>query len=175
MTAYFSDAANSKLKAFFVYQLRDIYWAELKLATTLPKLRKAASNSDLRDAFEKHLFQTENHLQRLRNIFQLVDQLATTQKCPAMSGIIDESEDIIDNTDNGSAQRDVGLIFAGQKAEHYQIATYGGLVSLAKTLGCQQAAEILEQTLKEEKQADVLLTKIAEDHINYDASLEPVG
>lgn len=64
MTAYFSDAANSKLKAFFVYQLRDIYWAELKLATTLPKLRKAASNSDLRDAFEKHLFQTENHLQR---------------------------------------------------------------------------------------------------------------
>lgn len=92
-----------------------------------------------------------------------------------MSGIIDESEDIIDNTDNGSAQRDVGLIFAGQKADHYQIATYGGLVSLAKTLGCQQAAEILEQTLKEEKQADVLLTKIAEDHINYDASLEPVG
>ena len=89
-----------------------------------------------------------------------------------MSGIVDEGEDIIDETDEGTAQRDVGLIFAGQKAEHYEIATYGGLVSLARTMGFNEAADIMEQTLSEEKEADVLLTHIALKSINYRASLE---
>jgi ferritin-like metal-binding protein YciE len=173
MTTKLNVANNSKLKEFFVDQLQDIYWAEKKLIKTLPKLEVAASNSELREAFRDHLKQTENHVARLRDVFQLIDEPVTGQKCPAMSGIVDEGEDIIDDTEAGSAQRDVGLIFAGQKAEHYEIATYGGLVSLARTLGYNEAADKLEQTLAEEKEADVLLTKIAESHINYDASLEP--
>jgi ferritin-like metal-binding protein YciE len=173
MTTKLNVANNSKLREFFVDQLQDIYWAEKKLVKTLPKLEVAATNAELRNAFRDHLKQTEDHVTRLREVFQLIDEPVTARKCPAMSGIVDEGEDIIDDTDDGTAQRDVGLIFAGQKAEHYEIATYGGLVSLAKTLGFNEAAEKLEQTLAEEKQADVLLTQIAESHINYDASLEP--
>jgi ferritin-like metal-binding protein YciE len=174
MATTLNIAQNSKLKEFFVDQLQDIYWAEKKLVKTLPKLQEAATNTELRKAFGDHLKQTEDHVSRLREVFQLIDEPVTAQKCPAMSGIVDEGEDIIDDTDDGSAQRDVGLIFAGQKAEHYEIATYGGLISLAKTLGYKEAAEKLERTLAEEKQADILLTQIAESHINYDASLEPM-
>jgi ferritin-like metal-binding protein YciE len=90
-----------------------------------------------------------------------------------MAGIVDEGEDIIDDTEEGTAQRDVGLIFAGQKAEHYEIATYGGMVTLAKTLGYNDAADLLGQTLAEEKEADALLTQIAENNVNYQASTEP--
>jgi ferritin-like metal-binding protein YciE len=89
-----------------------------------------------------------------------------------MAGIVDEGEDIIDDTDDGTAQRDVGLIFAGQKAEHYEIATYGGLITLAQTLGYNQAADLMKQTLEEEKNADVKLTSIAENDINYQAARE---
>jgi ferritin-like metal-binding protein YciE len=173
MTMKLNAANNSRLKEFFVDQLQDIYWAEKKLVKTLPKLEVAATNTELRNAFRGHLKQTQDHVTRLEEVFQLIDAPVTGRKCPAMSGIVDEGEDIIDDTDDGSSQRDVGLIFAGQKAEHYEIATYGGLVSLARTLGFNEAAEKLEQTLAEEKQADVLLTQIAESHINYDASLEP--
>lgn len=173
MTTKLNVASHSKLKEFFVEQLQDIYWAEKKLVKTLPKLQEAATSSELRQAFGDHLKQTENHINRLKDVFALIDEPVAAQKCPAMSGIVDEGNDIIDETDEGSAQRDVGLIFAGQKAEHYEIATYGGLVSLAKTLGFSEAADKLLQTLAEEKQADVLLTQIAEGHINYDASLEP--
>jgi ferritin-like metal-binding protein YciE len=174
MATKLNVANNSKLKEFFVDQLQDIYWAERKLVKTLPKLQEAATNTELRKAFEDHLRQTEDHVTRLQEVFHLIDEPVSAQKCPAMSGIVDEGEDIIDDTDEGSAQRDVGLIFAGQKAEHYEIATYGGLVSLAKTLGYNEVAEKLEKTLAEEKQADVLLTQIAESHINYDASMEPL-
>jgi ferritin-like metal-binding protein YciE len=173
MATKLNVASHSKLKEFFVDQLQDIYWAEKKLVETLPKLQEAAANTELKQAFGDHLRETENHVTRLKEVFELIDEPAAARKCPAMSGIVDEGEDIIDDTTDGTAQRDVGLIFAGQKAEHYEIATYGGLVSLAKTLGCEQAANRLAQTLAEEKSADVLLTQIAESHINYDASLEP--
>jgi ferritin-like metal-binding protein YciE len=92
---------------------------------------------------------------------------------PCNGRIVDEGSDIIDYTDEGYAQRDVGLIFAAQKAEHYEIATYGGLVQLAKTLGYDEAANEMSKTLQEEKEADLLLTQIAEQHVNYQASLEP--
>jgi ferritin-like metal-binding protein YciE len=164
---------RSTLKAFFIDQLQDIYWAERKLVKTLPKLQIAATNSELRQAFADHLRETQYHLDRLREVFNMLDEPVTAKKCPAMAGIADECEDIIDETDDGSAQRDVGLIFAGQKAEHYEIATYGGLISLAKILGYIEVAAKLEKTLAEEKHADELLTQIAESHINYDASLEP--
>jgi ferritin-like metal-binding protein YciE len=164
---------DSKLKEFFIDQLKDIYWAEKKLVKTLPKMQDAATTQQLKDAFGNHLIQTEGHVNRLEEIFGIVGEEVDSTKCAAMAGIVDEGEDIIDDTDDGTAQRDVGLIFAGQKAEHYEIATYGGLITLAQVLGHDDAADILQQTLAEEKEADKLLTQIAEKDINYRAAQEP--
>jgi ferritin-like metal-binding protein YciE len=160
---------DSKLHQFFMQQLQDIYWAEKKLVKVLPKLARAATSVTLKQAFNDHLDQTTGHVTRLENIFQLMGEEPKALKCPAMVGIAEEGEDIIDETDNGSAQRDVGLIFAAQKAEHYEIATYGGLVQLARTMGHSEAVELLEQTLAEEKVSDALLTRIAEEEANIKA------
>ncbi|MGN8072489.1 YciE/YciF ferroxidase family protein [Mucilaginibacter sp. SMC90] len=168
-----AQTTDSKLREFFVDQLEDLLWAEKKLVKTLPKLQEAATSAELKDAFGNHLTQTQNHVTRLEQVFGLIGEDVDTTKCAAMAGIVDEGEDIIDETEEGTAQRDVGLIFAGQKAEHYEIATYGGMVTLAKTLGYNDAADLLVQTLEEEKEADNLLTQIAENNINYQASTEP--
>jgi len=168
-----AQTTDSKLREFFVDQLEDLLWAEKKLVKTLPKLQEAATSAELKDAFGNHLTQTQNHVTRLEQVFGLIGEDVDTTKCAAMAGIVDEGEDIIDETEEGTAQRDVGLIFAGQKAEHYEIATYGGMVTLAKTLGYNDAADLLSQTLEEEKEADNLLTQIAENNINYQASTEP--
>jgi ferritin-like metal-binding protein YciE len=167
------QTTDSKLKEFFTDQLEDLLWAEKKLVKTLPKMQEAATSAELKDAFGNHLTQTQNHVTRLEQVFGMIGEEVDTTKCAAMAGIVDEGEDIIDDTEEGTAQRDVGLIFAGQKAEHYEIATYGGMVTLAKTLGYNDAAELLNQTLEEEKEADSLLTQIAENNINYQASTEP--
>lgn len=175
-TQYANEAtgtSESKLKTFFIDQLQDIYWAEKKLVKTLPKLQQAATSSKLKSAFADHLEQTKTHVTRLEKVFDMIGEPADTKKCQAMAGIADEGSDLIDETEEGTAQRDVGLIFAGQKAEHYEIATYGGLKQLAKTLGYREVAETLDQTLTEEKEADALLTSIAENDINYRASREP--
>lgn len=164
--------ADSKLHEFFLDQLKDMYWAEKKLVKTLPKLEEAAFSPKLKEAFHNHQIQTEMHVSRLETVFETINEEPKAVKCPAMAGIVDEGEDIIDETDKGTAQRDVGLIFAGQKAEHYEIATYGGLVQLAKTLGYNEAADIMAQTLAEEKEADVLLTQIAENEVNAQAKNE---
>jgi ferritin-like metal-binding protein YciE len=157
---------NSKLQEFFIGQLQDIYWAEQKLVKTLPKMEDAADARQLKQAFNSHLLETKNHVSRLEKIFDLIGIPASAKECHAMAGIIDEGEEIIDETEEGTPQRDVGLIFAGQKAEHYEIATYGGLVQLARTLGYIDAAEIMGVTLAEEKKADGLLTRIATDGMN---------
>lgn len=170
-----TTATHSKLQEFFRKQLEDIYWAEKKLVKVLPKLQEAATTEKLKGAFRDHLSQTRNHVTRLENVFEIIGQEAKATKCPAMAGITEEGEEIIDETESGTAQRDAALIFAGQKAEHYEIATYGGLVTLAKTLGYNDAAEVLGQTLAEEKEADALLTQIAEHDINYKAAREPKG
>jgi len=169
----YGTTTDSKLQEFFVDQLQDLYWAEKKLVKTLPKLEMAATSQELKDALRNHYEQTRQHVTRLENVFNMIGEKADATKCPAMAGIVDEGSDIIDDTDEGSAQRDVGLIFAAQKAEHYEIATYGGLVQLAKTLGYNQAATDMTKTLEEEKEADLLLTQIAEKHVNYEAKLEP--
>jgi len=111
-------------------------------------------------------------VERLEQIFGTLGLDPDTTKCEAMDGLVDEGEEIIDDTDEGTAQRDVGLIFAGQKVEHYEIASYGGMVSLAKTLGYDDAAVLLAMTLSEEKAADALLTEIAENNVNYQAATE---
>jgi ferritin-like metal-binding protein YciE len=164
---------NSKLRDFFIDQLQDIYWAEKKLVKTLPKMAEAAHSEELRQAFNSHLLETKNHVTRIEKAFELFNQEANDKVCPAIKGITEEGEDIIDETDANTAQRDVGLIFAGQKAEHYEIATYGGLVQLAKTMNRDDVAQLLSETLKEEKMADEKLTQIAEQTANRQASMEP--
>ncbi|HEY2349323.1 MAG TPA: ferritin-like domain-containing protein [Puia sp.] len=163
---------NSKLQKFFVDQLKDIYWAEQKLVKTLPKLRDASTSHSLKNAFENHLQETKMHVSRLEQVFSIAGEEKDSVKCQAMAGIVDEGEDIIDETDEGSSQRDVGLIFAGQKAEHYEIASYGGLIQLADTLGYTEATSLLKETLDEEKKADELLTSLAESGINKRALQE---
>jgi ferritin-like metal-binding protein YciE len=163
---------HSKLRDFFIDQLEDIYWAEKKLVKTLPKMAEAAHSQELRDAFNEHLMETKNHVSRIEKAFEMMDQEANAKECPALKGIAEEGEDIIDETDENTAQRDVGLIFAGQKAEHYEIATYGGLIQLARTLRKDDVAALLGETLEEEKKADQLLTEIAEKGVNEQAGME---
>jgi uncharacterized protein (TIGR02284 family) len=164
--------SNSKLMEFFINELKDLLWAERELVDTLPAMAEAATSQELKNAFTSHLAETETHVARLEQIFGMLGLEPETTKCDAMAGIVDEGDGIISDTDEGTAQRDVGLIFAGQKAEHYEIASYGGMISLAKTLGYYDIAEILVQTIEEEKSADALLTEIAENHVNYDAGKE---
>jgi len=163
---------DSKLRDLFVEQLHDIYWAEKKLVKALEKMSDKASSPRLKEAFDMHREQTKGHVTRLERVFASIDEPADTTKCPAMSGIIEEANDLIDDTDANSSQRDAGLVIAGQKAEHYEIATYGSLAQLAEVMGYIEAKNLLGQTLQEEKAADVLLTEIAKSGINYSAAAE---
>jgi ferritin-like metal-binding protein YciE len=165
-------SADPDLMEFFTDELKDIYWAEKHLIKTLPKMKKAAVSQELQQAFADHLEVTKTHVSRLEQVFNLLGQKAQAKKCEAMEGITKEGESIIEDTEDGTATRDVGLVLAAQKAEHYEISTYGGLRQLAKTLGHDDVAEILQSTLNEEKEADGLLTAIAEEHINYEAAEE---
>ncbi|MBB6107725.1 conserved hypothetical protein [Mucilaginibacter lappiensis] len=167
-----ASSGNSKLSKFFINELKDLLWAERELVDTLPDLAEAATSNELKNAFEEHLTETEGHVARLEQVFGILGLELESRKCEAMAGIVDEGDDIISATEEGTAQRDVGLIFAGQKAEHYEIASYGGMIALAKTLGYYEVAELFVLTLDEEKAADAKLTEIAESHANYDASIE---
>ncbi len=160
------------LANFFLDELKDIYWAEKHLTKALPKMQKAATSEELANAFSNHLEQTEEHVARLEEVFELLGEKAQAKKCDAMAGLIEEAQSIIEDTDEGTATRDVGLILAAQKVEHYEIATYGGLAQLAKTLDLIDIKNLLGQTLDEEKEADELLTGIAENNINYEAKAE---
>ena len=138
-----SPVSDSLLEEFFHDGLKDIYWAEQHLVKTLPKMKKAASTQELQDAFEEHLQVTKTHVERLEQVFDLLGHKAQAKKCEAMEGLTKEGESIIEETEEGTATRDVGLIMAAQKVEHYEIATYGGLVQLAKTMGNEDVAAIL--------------------------------
>ncbi len=163
---------DGMLEEFFKDEIKDIYWAEKHLVKTLPKMAKAATSSELKEAFTNHLEETKVHVERLEQVFGLLEEKAQAKKCEAMEGITKEGESIIDETETGTSTRDVGLILAGQKVEHYEISTYGGLSQLARNLGREDVAELLEQTLEEEKAADLLLTNVAEESVNYSAAQE---
>lgn len=163
---------DSRLEEFFIEELKDVYGAEKQITKALPKMVKAANSPQLRQAFEEHLDVTEMQIARLDDIFDKLGEPQDSKKCEAMDGIIDEGEDIINETEDGTATRDVGLIMAAQKVEHYEIATYGSLVQLANTLGYPDVAELLQATLDEEKEADVKLSDIALNSVNYQASEE---
>lgn len=165
-------ASDNRLQQFFIDEIKDIYWAEKHLVKTLPKMQKAATSTELQNAFADHLEVTKTHVGRLEDVFEALGKKAQGKKCEAMEGITKEGEGIIGETEKGTSTRDVGLILAAQKVEHYEISTYGGLHQLAITLGLEDVADILAQTLEEEKETDEKLTQIAENSVNYDAAEE---
>lgn len=166
------EEQSSMLEELFVDELKDIYWAEKHLVKALPKMAKAATSDELRQSFTDHLEATKGHVSRLEEAFSLLGEKVQAKKCEAMAGLTKEGEGIIEDTEKGSLTRDVGLIMAAQKVEHYEIATYGSLAQLAKTLGKNDVANLMVQTLEEEKEADELLTSIAENNINVEATAE---
>jgi ferritin-like metal-binding protein YciE len=163
---------ETMLEKFFHDQLKDIYYAEQKLLKALPEMKAAATTEELEDAFETHLAQTERHVQRLEKIFAMLGKTAEGKKCEAMDGLVKECQSIISETKAGTMTRDAALIIAAQKVEHYEIATYGGLLQLAITLKKHNAATLLDKSLREEEQTDSLLTHIAEEFINMEAEEE---
>jgi ferritin-like metal-binding protein YciE len=167
-----ATAQESALDKFFHDQLKDIYWAEKHLTKALPKMQKAATSEELQEAIENHLAQTEEHVSRLEQVFELIGKKPQAKKCDGMEGLVKEGESVIEETEDGSATRDAGIITAAQKVEHYEISAYGTMVQLAKTLGNDKAAKILQTTLNEEKETDENLTQLAESSINWEASEE---
>ncbi len=149
----------------FEEELKDVLSAEKQLLKALPKMAKAASNEDLAAGFEEHLEQTKGQIERLEKIFQMLDKTPRAKKCKAMEGLIEEGSEIMEE-DAEPQVMDAMLIAAAQKVEHYEIATYGTLVTWARQLEMEDAAELLQQTLDEEKQTDVKLTELAEAGIN---------
>ncbi|WP_294298590.1 ferritin-like domain-containing protein [uncultured Chryseobacterium sp.] len=167
-----NEMKNAPLHKFFVSALKDIYFAENAIIDALEKMQEAATTEELKDAFEDHQLQTKKHVSRLEKVFRLIDETPEQKECKAIKGIIEEGEEIIKSTEEGSMTRDAALIIAAQKVEHYEIATYGGLAQLAITMGHDKAADLLEKTLQEEEDTDYDLTEIAETYINFDAEQE---
>ena len=163
---------KSHLEKFFLDQLQDIYYAENKITQSLPKMAAAATTGELKEAFEDHLHQTQRHIKRLEKAFESIGKTAEGKKCEAIEGIAREVENIINETEEGTLTRDAALIIAAQKVEHYEIATYGGLVQLAITMNLHDAADLLDKTLVEEEDTDARLTEIAENEINLRAEHE---
>ena len=153
----------------FIDELRDTYDAEKQLTKALPKLAKAATSPDLRAAFEAHLEETRGHVERLEQVFESLDEKVSGKHCDGIAGIIEEGKSIMEE-DFDDATMDACLIAAGQRAEHYEMAAYGTLVAWALGMGHSEAAELLQQTLDEEKAADEKLTTLAEGGINQEAA-----
>lgn len=160
-----------KLDELFHDTLRDIFYAEKKILTALPNMAKAAQNSDLKAAFEKHEAQTEQQVARLEQVFEAIDKKPLGKKCPAIDGIIEEGQDIIKEY-KGSPALDSGLLAAAQAVEHYEISRYGTLRTWAQKLDLSQAVTLLETTLEEEKDTDKSLTELAEVCVNQEAQAE---
>jgi ferritin-like metal-binding protein YciE len=158
------------LRDLFEDSLKDIYWAEKALVKAIPKMFKNATSDQLVAALEDHLIVTKVHVTRLEDVFSMLGKPARAKKCEAMEGLIKEAEGIMEETEEGVV-RDAGIIAAGQKVEHYEIATYGTLCAFAKILKEYDVASILHETLQEEKEADMKLSDLAETSINIEAAV----
>jgi ferritin-like metal-binding protein YciE len=165
MTQQSDKPMNTELHELFLEELADVYDAEKQLTKALPKLAKAAQSVDLRSAFESHLEETKNHVTRLEQIAESLGERLPGKPCKAMQGLIEEGSDLIEE-ENGSSALDAGLIAAAQKVEHYEIASYGSLAAWAKEMGHEKELSLLQETLDEEKAADMKLTDIAETEAN---------
>ena len=157
------------LQDLFLDALADLNYAEHQLVKALPKMAKAATDDNLRAAFEAHLQETEGHVEKVASAFSAFGQEPKSKKCPAILGIIKEAEELI-SENKKSVTIDAALIFAGQKAEHYEIASYGGLREWARLLGNEEAVNLLNEILKQEKAADAKLTSLAKEHCNGSAN-----
>ncbi|HAE69128.1 MULTISPECIES: YciE/YciF ferroxidase family protein [Sphingobacterium] len=160
---------NEHLHELFVDELKDILGAEKQLLKGLKKMSKAAEDEQLKQAFEEHHSQTEGQIERLKEVFGALGIAARGKKCKAMEGLLEEADEIIENFE-GDPALDAALISAAQKVEHYEIASYGCLVTFAKLMNHTEAEQLLQQTLDEEKQTDTLLTEIAVSSVNESAS-----
>jgi ferritin-like metal-binding protein YciE len=167
-----ADESPTYLQKFFLDQVKDMYYAEQELVKTLPEIKSVATTEELEDAIEEHHQITRRHVKRLEKIFHMIGQKPEGKRCEAMDGLIKECKTIIRETEESTMTRDAALIIAMQKIEHYEIASYGGLVALALTMGLERAADLLDKTLSEEEMTDNLLTDIAENFINVEAEHE---
>lgn len=170
-----STILNSALQEFFVSTLQEMYWSEVNMRNSLLTMSQEATSDELKRAFQLHAEQTETQAAILENVFALLGLPPTAKASVGLQGLFDEGWQVIDQTESNTAQRDVAMIIAAQKVEHYEIACYGSMVTLAKTLGHREVVQLLEPVLKEEKETDALLTSIAEGGINVEASQEQVG
>ncbi len=159
-----------KLEELFHDTLKDIYFAEKKILATLPKLAKAAQDADLKAAFEKHRDETEGHVERLEQVFEMIDKPPQAKTCEAIMGITKEGDEIMTEY-KGSPALDAGLLAAAQAVEHYEISRYGTLRTWATELGLDDAVELLQATLDEELATDEALTEIAEEVVNQEAEV----
>lgn len=164
---------SSQLMQLFEEELKDIYWAEKALTKAIPKMIKNATSDELTEALENHLKETEEQVKRVEQVFEILGKKANAKKCEAMEGLLKEAEEIMEECEEG-AMRDAGIISAGQKVEHYEIASYGTLRQFAETLGLEDAADLLQTTLDEEKAADQKLTEVAVSAVNVEANEEEV-
>jgi len=160
---------NAHLHELFIDELKDMLGAEKQLLKGLKKLSKAAESDELKQAFEQHYIQTEGHIERLKGVFTSLEMSARGKKCKAMEGLLEEADEIVESFE-GDPALDAALISAAQKVEHYEIASYGCLVTYAKLMEHSEAEQLLQQTLDEEKQTDSLLTEIAMSGVNEAAS-----
>jgi len=160
---------NKTLEDLFVENLKDIYYAEKKILVALPKMAKAANSDQLRAAFEKHVGETESQVERLQKVFKMLKQAPKGKTCPAILGLVEEGEEIMEDFEDSPAL-DAGLLSGAQAVEHYEISRYGTLIAWAEQLGMTQAAQLLQQTLEEEKKTDVVLSKLAQAAINQKAA-----
>ncbi|HMG90360.1 MAG TPA: ferritin-like domain-containing protein [Chryseolinea sp.] len=159
----------SQLMKLFEDSLKDIYWAEKALTKALPKMIKNATSADLIEALQNHLSETETQIGRVEQVFEILEKKPVAKKCEAMEGLIKEGEGVMEECEDGSMM-DAGIISAGQKIEHYEIASYGTLRTFAETLGLEDVAELLAETLEEEKAADEKLTEVAVSAVNVQAA-----
>lgn len=157
--------AGNNLREALVDEIKDLYNAEKQLTKALPKLAKGATSDELREAFESHLEETEGHVTRLERVFELLDEKPRGKHCAGIAGIIEEGGDLMQE-DMEDAVMDACLIAAGQKAEHYEIGSYGTCIAWAEALGLSEVVDVLQETLAEEKAADEKLTALAEAGIN---------
>ena len=150
-----------RLEDLFLETLKDIFFAERQILKGLPKLAKAAADPKLREAFMHHREETEQQVDRLRQVFEIIGKRAQGKTCEAINGLLEESEELLELSPQPSPVRDAGLIAAAQAVEHYEMARYGALVAWAKALGNEQIAQLLHESLEEEKKTDTLLNQMA--------------
>lgn len=156
------------LENLFEDTLKDIYYAEKQILKDLPKMAKKASNPKLKSAFESHLGETEGQVERLEQVFELIGKSARGKKCPAIEGISEEAKEIMEEAQTPEVC-DAGLLAAAQAVEHYEMARYGTLIAWARELGHTKVVKLLEETLRQEKNADATLTGVAENGVNNSA------